>query len=78
MWKWVIGVPLGIIALLFIVGSINANDPATKEKWRAQDAIKLCWEGQGRKSLEPATARFVASACEKMERDYEARYGRKP
>ncbi len=37
-------------------------------------AIELCWKEQQRKSLDPATARFVASTCERMESEFRIKY----
>jgi hypothetical protein len=41
-------------------------------------AIKLCWEDQAKKSNSPEAARFIAGACEKMERDFRAKYNASP
>jgi hypothetical protein len=38
----------------------------------------LCWEQQSRKSLDPGSARFVASTCENMERDFRGKYNLNP
>ena len=77
-WGWVLLAPVIAIGGLMLIGALMPNNPERDARWRAQDAIKLCWSEQGRKSLDGATARFVAGACEKMERDYEAKWGRKP
>ena len=77
-WGWVLLAPVIAIGGLMLIGALMPNNPDRDARWRAQDAIKLCWSEQGRKSLDASTARFVAGACEKMERDYEARWGRKP
>ena len=77
-WGWVLLAPVIAIGGLMLIGALMPDNPERDARWRAQDAIKLCWSEQGRKSLDGATARFVAGACEKMERDYEAKWGRKP
>jgi hypothetical protein len=41
-------------------------------------AIQLCWEDQAKKSNTPEVARFIAGACEKMERDFRAKYNASP
>uniref|UniRef100_UPI003F7DBF21 hypothetical protein n=1 Tax=Xanthomonas sp. 0924 TaxID=2835534 RepID=UPI003F7DBF21 len=69
----------GFFVVIFIIGGIQANsDPQSKVRWRDKEAIELCWESYERKSLEPSTKRFVAMSCEKMERDFKAKYGRDP
>lgn len=77
-WGWVLLTPVIAIGALLLIGALMPDNPERDARWRAQDAIKLCWTEQGRKSLDVATARFVAGTCEKMERDYEAKWGRKP
>ncbi|KRC22660.1 hypothetical protein [Acidovorax sp. Root219] len=77
-WGWVLLAPVIAIGGLMLIGALMPDNPERDARWRAQDAIKLCWSEQGRKSLDASTAWFVAGACEKMERDYEARWGRKP
>lgn len=77
-WGWVLLAPVIAIGALLIIGALMGDNPQRDARWREQDAIKLCWSEQGRKSLDAATSRFVAGACEKMERDYEAKWGRKP
>lgn len=77
-WGWVLLAPVIAIGGLMLIGALMPDNPERDARWRAQDAIKLCLSEQGRKSLDASTARFVAGACEKMERDYEAKWGRKP
>lgn len=77
-WGWVLLAPVIAIGGLMLTGALMPDNPERDARWRAQDAIKLCWSEQGRKSLDASTARFVAGTCEKMERDYEAKWGRKP
>ncbi|GEM_PF-1743372 len=76
-----------VIVVLLVLGAIfvailmvmNPEDPAVREeRWRKKDAIELCWKEYERKSLDPATKRFVASACEKMEKDFRDKYGQEP
>lgn len=78
IWKWVVGVPVGAFVLLMVIGSCAGNSPDGNERHASRDAIKYCWEQQSRKSLDPGTARFAASACEKMESDYREKWGRNP
>ncbi len=67
-----------LVAAFLIYGATVANTPEAKARMAAQDAISLCWKEQERKSLTPGAQRFVAGACEKMEADYRAKYGRNP
>ncbi|RYG99083.1 MAG: zinc-ribbon domain-containing protein [Alphaproteobacteria bacterium] len=70
-----------ILGVLFfaILMAMNPEDSAVKkERQNAQSSIDLCWKDYERKSFDPSTKRFIASACEKMESDYEQKYGRAP
>ncbi len=73
-WMW----PLGAVGLFVAYAMLRTPSPEDAAKSRARAAIGLCWEDQKRKSLDPATARFVASTCEQMERDFKSRYGVSP
>lgn len=80
-WLWV---PVGLVAafVLFLVfGSfarLSPPDPELEEQSRKRLAIELCWKEQARKSLTPGEARFIAGACETMEREFEDKYRVKP
>ena len=79
-WLWLkllFGVPVGAFVLMLIIGSCSPS-PATDNKSRDRGAIKLCWQEQSRKSLDPGSARFAASACEMMEREFRGRYNAQP
>lgn len=78
LWKWVLGVPVGGFALVMIVGSCAGRDPNVAARVSEKDAISYCWEQQAKKSLDPATARFAASACERMESDFRTKWGFNP
>lgn len=71
-------VGLAVLIGLFLFGISRSNDPAVQARWREEDAIKICWEEQARKSLDPSTARYAASLCEELERRYTQKHGRKP
>jgi hypothetical protein len=75
VWPYLLLAPLGFFVLMMIFA---ANDPASNAMTDARKSIDLCWQDQARKSLEPGSARFVASVCEMMEKDYLTKYGRAP
>jgi hypothetical protein len=79
-WLWLkllIGIPVGLFLLMMLIGSLLSGSP-TDGKARDRAAIKLCWEEQSRKSLDPAAARFAAGACEMMERNFRGTYNAQP
>lgn len=69
---------LGVVVLVALIAVNRPSTPEEAERSNRRRAIELCWEGQARKSLTPAEARFIAGACEKMEADYRQLYGRAP
>jgi hypothetical protein len=73
-WLWLkllIGVPL----IIFVIAAFMAKDD---DSYNARAAIKVCWNDQAKKSNDPSMARFIASVCEKMERDFRGKYGVSP
>lgn len=80
-WLWLkllVGLPVGVLTLLFIIGSCSSPNSPMDTKARDRAAIKLCWQEQARKSLDPGAARFAASACEMMEREFRGRHNAQP
>lgn len=90
---WILTAVVGGFALLLIIGAMSkpphvSGYTQTNGKWVAADpgdrknearnGIAACWKDQARKSLDPATARFVAGTCEKMESDFFTQWGYKP
>ena len=67
------------VSLLAVAwASIYSSDPAAREKADARASISTCWDEQKAKSRTLGEARFMAGACEKMERDFAAKYGHTP
>ena len=70
-------VVIGFVALIVVyVASMMflGNDPDVKAKSFDRDVIAQCWTNQGKKSLEPSAARFIAGSCEKLEADFQAKW----
>lgn len=72
---WIVGLA---VAAFVVFAIVDANDPTSQAKASARNAIELCWSEQSRKSLTPGTQRFVAGACEQMERDFVQKYHARP
>lgn len=71
---WLLSIAAALFVLIMVIGTLN-DDP---EKTAKRHAIEHCWSEQERKSLDPASARFVAGACESLEAQFEKRYGHRP
>ncbi len=76
--KWWLWVPLCGFVGFVVLNALFGGSPERDAKRQARDAIELCWQGQGGKTLDPATQRFAAGACQRMEQDFRARYGVSP
>lgn len=77
-WLWV---PVGLVtAFVFYLanGMIDATSWGPDEKSEKRAAIRICWEEQRRKSLTPGEVLSIASACERMEREFLQRFGVRP
>lgn len=69
---------LSIPLIILAWASVGSSDPAAREKADARAAISTCWDTQQAKSNSPGDSRFIAGACEKMERDFTTKYGHTP
>lgn len=90
---WILGLAVGAMVLLFMGGTFLkpshisgytqidgqwvTADPVVR-KDEARKKIEICWSDQAKKSLEPSTARYVASMCEKWEDKFMQDYQEKP
>jgi hypothetical protein len=72
---WIVA---GLVAAFFAFGFYGSSTPEGKAKSAARRAIELCWKDQERKSNDAQTQQFIAGACEKMEADFEAKFGHRP
>lgn len=77
-FKWWLWTPVGLLGAFFLTGAILGSSPAAEERARARTTIERCWNGQDTKSLTPGAQRFVAGACEMLEKEFEEKYGVKP
>lgn len=68
---------MAIVGVLIVLSGCTQS-PAEEAKSVARYAISNCWDTQKAKSNEPSEARFIAGACEKMERDFQKTYGFAP
>lgn len=64
---------VGFVVLLLVFGAM----PQT-QKGKDRQVIDLCWQEQGRKSLDPGAARFLAGACEMLEQRFRETHGSAP
>ena len=62
-----------LFGIFLVIGATADDGPGSA----IQDglAIDSCWKEHDRKSIAPAEKRFIAGACEKMEREFQERHG---
>lgn len=73
---WIVGALA--VWIFWSLGVSQYDSPAAKERRHAEEAIRLCWQEQQRKSFTPGEQRFIAGACERMDADYLRKYGSRP
>lgn len=78
VWPWLLAIPVVLLALFLAYGATVSSTPEGRARSVDRDAISSCWQQQKDPSLDPATQRFVAKTCEKMETDFRAQYGVDP
>lgn len=76
--KWWLWIPLAGVVAFFAVGFSISSSPDGQARSEQRAAIAACWEGQSKKSLDPAGGRFIAGACEAMEQRFRERWGVSP
>lgn len=76
--RWWLVIPGMLVAAFLIFALINPSTPEDEERIKQRTAIEFCWQEHERKSLDPGTKRFVASACERMENEFRRRFRREP
>lgn len=64
---------VGFVVLLLVLGALPQS-----QKAKDRQVIDLCWQDQGRKSLDPGAARFAAGACEMLEQRFRETHGTAP
>lgn len=66
----------GVLALFLAIGALTG--PSNDQKTKDRAVLATCWEMQAKKSLDPGAARFAAGACERLEDEFQAKYGVRP
>lgn len=57
----------GLFVVLVLAGTVINETPEGKERMRKRLLSEQCWSNYESKSLDPATKRFVAGVCEKID-----------
>jgi hypothetical protein len=76
--KWWLWILFAAVAAFFLFGAIQSNSPQGKAKAHDRRVIDLCWDEHKRPSLDTGSQRFIASTCEKLEREFVSKYGVNP
>lgn len=76
--KWWVWITIGVLGSVFALAYFVGSTPEAQEQSHERAVIDRCWAEQKRPSLEPDVARFIASACEKMEADFRQKHGQNP
>ena len=78
--NWLVVVPVMFVVIFILFAMVSGGDrnPEYAQKEHDKAAINLCWEEYGKKSREEGEKRFIAGACEMMEKKYFDKHGSKP
>jgi hypothetical protein len=76
--KILIGLVGGLFTFLILGVMLDKPNDPNDPKRLDRSAIAVCWSEQSKKSLDPATARAIAGACEKAEAEFKTKYGVSP
>ena len=77
MWRWVAS-GVGCLLLLMFYGMYLESTPEGAERIRQQEAIAQCRKAQDDPLAELSDRRLTRDVCDRMERDYRARWGSPP
>lgn len=68
------------VLVALVVGGllVYGSSPDVKERSQARQVIELCWEDYKTSKLRLDARVLLAAACEKLEDDFQSKYGRKP
>lgn len=77
-WKWVVGVPVGLVVAFLGFGAVVGSSPEAKARAADRGAIAYCKQQQEKRSLDATTARLTARVCEEMEAAYKDKWRRNP
>lgn len=78
VWAWVLGVPVGLFALVMVVGTIAGNSPEAEQRQQERAALDLCQKDMLdplRSASHREAARFM---CERMRDEYVRKWRREP
>lgn len=78
---WLIGLPVGLFALLMIVSEVIFHvSPEREQQWVERETIRMCWKEQERAPDSDKPRHFTRGPvqCQELERDYKNRWGQNP
>lgn len=75
VWKWVLGVPVGLFVLLMFFGAMN-SDPVQDKDRRIYEQCLSDLAGLDR--ARSSASNTMADMCERFRNDYIRKYGRNP
>ena len=75
LWRWVVGVPIGLFALVMVIGTAASDPDRTRDRQAYETCVDTLASADRARS---GTSTFIAGACEKMRNDYIAKWGRAP
>lgn len=77
--RWIIGLPVGLFAVLMLGSQIFFSMSPDKEaQWIERETIRMCWKEREKGPKANTPAQFTPGQCELLEFDFKARWGANP
>ncbi|MBQ0132213.1 MAG: hypothetical protein KBT18_08605 [Comamonas sp.] len=77
--RWIIGLPVGLFAVLMLGSQIFFSMSPDKEaQWIERETIRMCWKEREKGPKANTPAQFTPGQCEQLEFDFKARWGANP
>lgn len=73
--RWLIGLPVGLFALLMLGSAVLFHFSPDKEtQWVERETIRTCWKEMQRAPDSDKPRHFKAGDCEQLEADFKNRW----
>ena len=77
--RWIIGLPVGLFAVLMLGSEIFfAMSPDKEAQWIERETIRMCWKEREKGPKADTPAQFTPDQCERLEFDFKTRWGSNP
>ena len=77
--RWIIGLPVGLFALLMVGSQISFTlSPDKEAQWIERETIRMCWKEREKGPKADTPAQFKEGECERLEFQFKERWNTNP